>query len=164
MKRPHHQQSRSFLASIVFLFFLGIQTIAAQTISDCSGAVFLCGDLYTETEATLNTGDIYEYTGACNASLEQSSLWYTFTVQEDGLLSFIIDPLNPMDDYDWGCLTLPPADAKELGRPFCLPRSVAIPLAWPLPSRMVRPAFRVPTEEQEIEQWAGQSQRTGVQR
>ena len=121
MKRPHHQQSRSFLASIVFLFFLGIQTIAAQTISDCSGAVFLCGDLYTETEATLNTGDIYEYTGACNASLEQSSLWYTFTVQEDGLLSFIIDPLNPMDDYDWGMFDITTGGCEGIGTPILSP-------------------------------------------
>jgi len=121
LKCPHYHQSCSFLAVLIFLVFVGIQTIAAQTISDCSGAVFLCGDLYTETEATLNTGDIYEYTGACNASLEQSSLWYTFTVQENGLLSFIIDPLNPMDDYDWGLFDITTGGCEGIGTPILSP-------------------------------------------
>ena len=60
--------------ALFFVLLSSVQLAFAQTISDCSGAVVLCGDLYTETEATLNTGDVYEYTGACNASLEQSSL------------------------------------------------------------------------------------------
>lgn len=121
LKCPHYHHSCSFLAVLIFLVFVGIQRIPAQTISDCSGAVFLCGDLYTETEATLNTGDIYEYTGACNASLEQSSLWYTFTVQENGLLSFIIDPLNPMDDYDWGLFDITTGGCEGIGTPILSP-------------------------------------------
>ena len=30
------------------------------------------------------------------------SLWYTFTVTEPGNLSFILNPNNSADDYDWG--------------------------------------------------------------
>ena len=56
-------------------------SLNGQTTSDCSGAVVLCGDLYQEVNASLNTGDFYEFTGGCNANLEQSSVWYTFTVQ-----------------------------------------------------------------------------------
>ena len=121
MNCSYHRQNPSMLVALASVFVFGIQTIAAQTISDCAGAVFLCGDLYTETEATLNTGDIYEYTGACNASLEQSSLWYTFTVQENGLLSFIIDPLNPMDDYDWGLFDITTGGCEGIGTPILSP-------------------------------------------
>jgi gliding motility-associated-like protein len=76
-------------------------SVCAQTISDCGGAIQLCGDLYTEDQAPFNTGDVYEYTGVCNQLTESNSVWYTFTVQADGLLSFIITPNDLNDDYDW---------------------------------------------------------------
>ncbi len=87
----------------------------AQTTSDCDGAIVLCGDVYSETEASFNTGDVYEYTGACNAFLEQSSIWYTFTVYEDGLLSFVLDPLDPVDDYDWGLFDITEGGCAGIG-------------------------------------------------
>ncbi|MEY3835374.1 MAG: hypothetical protein RI989_802 [Bacteroidota bacterium] len=60
---------------------LSFSSLAQTSISDCDGAIVLCGDLYTETQASFTTGNVYEATGACNAGLEQSSVWYTFTVQ-----------------------------------------------------------------------------------
>lgn len=72
------------------------------TTSDCNGAIHLCGGVYTETSAPLGTGNVYEFTGTCNADLETASLWYTFTVTQEGNLSFILDPANDADDYDWG--------------------------------------------------------------
>ena len=87
----------------------------AQTPSDCDGAIVLCGDVYSETEASFNTGAVYEYTGACNAFLEQSSIWYTFTVYEDGLLSFVLDPLDPADDYDWGLFDITEGGCAGIG-------------------------------------------------
>jgi hypothetical protein len=78
-------------------------TLAAQTsTSDCDGSIQLCGGIYTETTAPLGTGNVYEFTGACNLNLESASIWYTFTVQEEGDLSFVLDPANDLDDYDWG--------------------------------------------------------------
>ncbi len=90
-------------------------TSQAQTTSDCGGAVVLCGDLYQEVNASLNTGDVYEFTGGCNANLEQSSVWYTFTVQVDGLLSFVLDPWNPIDDYDWGLFNITEGGCDGIG-------------------------------------------------
>jgi len=87
----------------------------AQSPSDCDGAIVLCGDVYSETEASFNTGAVYEYTGACNQNLEQSSMWYTFTVYEDGLLSFVLDPLDPMDDYDWGLFDITEGGCEGIG-------------------------------------------------
>ena len=98
---------------LIAVFFPAL--LQAQTTSDCDGAIVLCGDVYSETEASFNTGDVYEYTGACNNLLEQSSIWYTFTVYEDGLLSFVLDPLDPMDDYDWGLFDISEGGCEGIG-------------------------------------------------
>lgn len=87
--------------SIGFLL-AGFISNAQTSTSDCEGAVVLCGGIYSEDAAPAGTGNIYEYTGACNNSLETMSLWYTFTVQQDGNLSFILNPNTITDDYDWG--------------------------------------------------------------
>lgn len=82
-------------------------TLSAQTsTSDCDGAIQLCGGIYTETSAPLGTGNVYEFTGICNQNLESASLWYTFTVQSAGDLSFVLDPANVADDYDWGLFNI----------------------------------------------------------
>ena len=109
------------LAFIGMLLLVNTQVSFGQSISDCVGAITLCGDLYTETEASFNTGAEYEYTGMCNQNLEQSSVWYTFTVQEDGLLSFIIDPMNPMDDYDWGLFDITSGGCEGIGSQLLSP-------------------------------------------
>lgn len=79
---------------------------AQTSTSDCAGAIPLCGGIYTELSAPLGTGNVYEFTGTCNQNLESASLWYTFTVQEAGDLSFILDPANDVDDYDWGLFNI----------------------------------------------------------
>lgn len=101
---------------LIFAFsIVSFSAIAQTSISDCEGAIVLCGDLYTETQASFNTGNIYEPTGACNNGLEQSSVWYTFTVQTDGNLSFILDPLNDVDDYDWGLFNITTGGCAGIG-------------------------------------------------
>lgn len=88
---------------IYFILFLSPAIIIAQTsVSDCNGAIVLCGDLYSEEMAPPGTGNLYEYTGVCNQNTETMSLWYTFTVQADGNLGFILTPNSLADDYDWG--------------------------------------------------------------
>ena len=92
------------LASLC-LAFTG--SLFAQTsTSDCAGAIQLCGGVYTESSAPLGTGNVYEFTGTCNQNLESASLWYTFTVQSAGDLSFVLDPANDLDDYDWGLFNI----------------------------------------------------------
>lgn len=99
----------------VILCFCAVQGIAQTSISDCNGAIVLCGDLYTETQASLNAGNFIEATGACNQGFEQNSVWYTFTVQANGNLSFILDPLNDVDDYDWGLFNITTGGCAGLG-------------------------------------------------
>jgi len=82
--------------------------LSAQTTStsDCGGAVQLCGGTYTETNAPTGTGNVFEFTGTCNQNLESESTWYTFTVQDAGSLSFVLDPASDIDDYDWGLFNI----------------------------------------------------------
>ncbi len=114
-----NQTDRIFLLG--FMAGCSLSLARAQSISDCEGAITLCGDLYTETDASFNSGAIQEFTGICNQNLEQSSVWYSFTVQEDGLLSFILDPLNPMDDYDWGLFDITTGGCEGIGTAFYSP-------------------------------------------
>jgi hypothetical protein len=87
---------------LLMLAVLPAALLSAQTSTgDCEGAIVLCNDTYTEETAPPGTGNVYEYTGVCNNNLETMSLWYTFTVQQDGNLSFILTPGNAADDYDW---------------------------------------------------------------
>ena len=74
--------------------------------SDCGGSIVLCGGIYTEETAPPGTGSVYEFTGTCNQGTETMSLWYTFTVEETGTISFIIDPAVNADDYDWGLFNI----------------------------------------------------------
>lgn len=84
--------------------------------SDCFGAITVCQDLYEETAAPQGSGSFpNEFSpGSCNFS-ETNSYWYSFTVQESGDLSFIIEPNDNDDDYDWalfhitefGCENIP---------------------------------------------------------
>lgn len=93
--------------SLVLLSILSAGTVFAQpSTSDCIGAIQLCGGIYTETSAPQGWGSVYEFTGTCNQNTESSSLWYTFTVQESGLLSFVLTPANFSDDYDWALFNI----------------------------------------------------------
>lgn len=112
---PMNHGIRTTAVLLAAIFWASAQSMNAQSPSDCEGAIVLCGDVYSETEASFNTGAVYEYTGACNQNLEQSSIWYTFTVYEDGLLSFVLDPLDPMDDYDWGLFDISEGGCAGIG-------------------------------------------------
>lgn len=96
---------KSFL--LLSLFCCSSMAVFAQTSTgDCDGAIPLCGGIYSEQSAPPGTGNVFEFTGTCNNGTETMSLWYTFTVQEPGELSFILSPNNELDDYDWGLFNI----------------------------------------------------------
>jgi hypothetical protein len=99
-----NQLTRSLLPFTALL--IPAVTFGQGGTSDCGGAIELCGGVYTEDTAPLTSGNVLEYTGACNAGNESASIWYVFTVQESGDLSFIIDPAVDADDYDWGLFNI----------------------------------------------------------
>ncbi|MCC6601437.1 MAG: gliding motility-associated C-terminal domain-containing protein [Crocinitomicaceae bacterium] len=75
----------------------------------------MCTDFYSEENASFGNGNIFEQTGICNLGSEVSSMWYTFTVEQTGMLSFIIDPNNDYDDYDWGLFNVTNGGCTGLG-------------------------------------------------
>lgn len=96
----------TFFRGLIWVVFIApahiLQAQTGNSVSDCSGAIVLCDDFYSEENASLSAGSVIEFTGICNNSAEVSSVWYQFTVQQDGLLSFVLTPNTAMDDYDWG--------------------------------------------------------------
>jgi len=91
---------------LVFFTCISTFTLAQTSTGDCEGAIPLCGGIYSEETSPPGTGNVYEFTGTCNANTETMSLWYTFTVQQPGELSFILTPNNELDDYDWGLFNI----------------------------------------------------------
>jgi gliding motility-associated-like protein len=100
-----------FASLIIYTGYLSAQT----NTGDCEGAIPLCGGIYTEETSPPGTGNLLEYTGACNNGTETMSLWYTFTVQQQGDLSFIITPSNELDDYDWGLFNITEGGCASIG-------------------------------------------------
>jgi len=98
---------RLSLLTAIFIthsFLLSSQTNTST--GDCEGAIPLCGGIYSEETSPPGTGNLIEWTGVCNQGTETMSLWYTFTVQQPGELSFILSPNNDLDDYDWGLFNI----------------------------------------------------------
>ncbi|MEY3398412.1 MAG: hypothetical protein RL220_1006 [Bacteroidota bacterium] len=81
----------------------------AQTTSDCDGGIILCDSYYSEETAPVGSGTVYEpmpVFGCNGTSGEVNSLWYIFTVQQDGELSFILNPNEANTDYDWSVFNI----------------------------------------------------------
>ena len=90
---------RGFLP--IFIFCLCSFFSAAQN-SDCNTAISVCGEFYQENNSPSGTGNVFEMSpGSCQTGGEFNSAWYVFTVQENGMLNFILDPNSQQDDYDW---------------------------------------------------------------
>ncbi len=86
------------------MLIFSISSSYSQTTSDCEGGIVLCDSFYSEETSPVGFGDVYEPAPAfgCNGtSGEINSSWYIFTVQENGNLSFILNPNNDGTDYDW---------------------------------------------------------------
>lgn len=93
-------KTRNTLFATLFAVLAPI-TVFAQS-SDCNTAVSVCSGLYEQSNSPAGTGNVFEQSpGSCQTFGEFNSAWYVFTVQEDGMLNFILEPNSLMDDYDW---------------------------------------------------------------
>ncbi len=89
------------------------------TQQDCAGAILVCGDRYFQPNAYTGIGSAFNEinTGfSCLDIGEVNGVWYTFTVQTSGDLSFLIYPIDPEDDYDWNIynVSLPGHDCLDI--------------------------------------------------
>jgi len=111
----------------IIFFTLAVQlivnAIVAQvpTNQDCMGAIPVCQNVYSQTNSYSGEGNYpteLPTTGGCpgNCMLsgEKNDVWYVFTVQQSGNLSFTITPNNTSDDYDWAVYNLTNASCSDI--------------------------------------------------
>lgn len=73
-----------------------------QAGSDCNTAQSVCNEQYEESNSPAGTGAVFEVSpNSCQSIGEFNSAWYVFTVQENGMLNFTLQPNSNADDYDW---------------------------------------------------------------
>lgn len=97
--------------ALLFVLLLFVFNINAQVPNeqDCFGAIPICQDVYSTKQAYSGSGnypnEIDQFT-SCLSAGEKNDVWYTFTVQQSGNLSFLITPNNMIEDYDWAVFNL----------------------------------------------------------
>jgi gliding motility-associated-like protein len=76
----------------------------SQNAQDCVGAIPVCEGFYNQTDGYTGTGDIdNELPNSFSSCLtiDANSVWYVFTVESTGMLSFTLSPNGVDSDYDW---------------------------------------------------------------
>lgn len=93
-------------------------SVFAQASSgDCIGAIPVCQISYDVPVLNVPQDNVpNEISGilSCLATGEDNGVWYTFTVQTNGILHFNIIPYVPNDDYDWALFDLTNADCEDI--------------------------------------------------
>lgn len=86
--------------SLVLLGIIVNGDVIAQ--SDCESATSVCNMVYDENDSPSGTGNVFETApGSCQTGGEFNSAWYIFSPQTDGVLTFLLEPSDLNDDYDW---------------------------------------------------------------
>jgi len=93
--------------------------IYAQTPNnqDCGGAIPVCQEVFNQANSFSGEGNILNEINPVNSCLgvgERNCVWYTMTIQQDGLFNFTITPNNPNDDYDWAVFNLTNATCADI--------------------------------------------------
>lgn len=98
-----------------FRFSYYCQDCLEPTEQDCLGANVVCSEVYVQEDYSPEPG-LFPITLPPSACLDNAdnAIWYTFTVQESGLLSFILTPEQASDDYDWGLFDLTDATCYDI--------------------------------------------------
>src|ERR1700740_56705 len=65
---------------------------------NCNNAIPVCQQTYAQNSSYTGHGTIQELSSTCLSSNETNSVWYTFTVQNPGTFTFM---LNTANDYDF---------------------------------------------------------------
>jgi gliding motility-associated-like protein len=86
------------------------------TIQDCLGAIPVCQQIYVEELSPSGDGNVNNEINtniSCTAG-ELNSIWYTFTMDQDGDFGFLIIPNDPDDDYDWSLFNITDASCEDI--------------------------------------------------
>ncbi|MFA6925262.1 MAG: hypothetical protein WC223_13535, partial [Bacteroidales bacterium] len=87
-------------------------TISPQ---DCGGAIPVCQYTFVQNQSWTGYGNLQDQVNGSCLTPETNSVWYKFTVQTSGNLSFLITPSNSLDDYDWALFNLTGSSCSNIG-------------------------------------------------
>jgi hypothetical protein len=102
---------------VIFLIFHTSLYAQVPTTQDCLGAIAVCQSTYWELNSYTGTGNYpseINPAGSCLLDGEINDVWYVFTVLSSGQLSFVIQPNNNSDDYDWALFNLTNASCSDI--------------------------------------------------
>jgi hypothetical protein len=106
---------------VVILYLCATCNAFSQTVTgpeqDCPNAIPICKNLYQQEKSYSGAGNNpNEIDGgqSCLKSSEKNDVWYTFTVQLSGYLSFMITPKDLSEDYDWAVYNLTNAQCSDI--------------------------------------------------
>jgi len=103
---------------IVFFVIIQQPWLIAQspTVQDCLGAIPICQNQYTQTNAFWGDGNYHSEINSNISCLDDEyySVWYTFTAQTSGYFRFTISPNTYSDDYDWAVFDLTHANCSDI--------------------------------------------------
>ncbi len=104
---------------IIICFVLCLAThVKSQvpTVQDCMGAIPICQNIYSQTNAYPGSGHYSNEINPNNSCLDQEyySVWYTFTAQTSGFFRFSISPNYSYDDYDWAVYDLTNSTCSQI--------------------------------------------------
>jgi gliding motility-associated-like protein len=100
------QTAFGIMRKLYFSFILICMVLLAhaQNPQDCINAIRVCTNSYVQSSSFSGFGAQQEIMPGGNTCLnngETNSSWYSFRLKTGGTLSFTINPLNPLDDYDY---------------------------------------------------------------
>ena len=101
------------------LFLLPLQ-LMAQSPSDCTNSILVCGDVNFGLEPDGVGFDEFSLPGNTRPScysFNLNTIWLKFEFETDGVFIFDLIPLNGTDDYDFAIYG-PNVNCEELGEPI----------------------------------------------
>lgn len=99
------------------LAFVSMQAWAQAPEQDCVNAIAVCQNGYSQVNSYSGSGNLpneIDPNISCLGGGELNSVWYTMTIQSDGLLNFSITPNDGSDDYDWAVFNLTNATCADI--------------------------------------------------
>ncbi|MDD3742844.1 MAG: T9SS type A sorting domain-containing protein [Lentimicrobiaceae bacterium] len=108
------------LLPLLFLSFSFNGIAQVPTVQDCLGAIPVCQNTYNQPLSYQGTGNYPNEINpnqTCPQSCmdgEKNSVWYVISVQESGLLRFVITPVSPADDYDWAVYNITTMECSQI--------------------------------------------------
>ena len=138
------------LWSVCLVFFstqVKAQLPPNQPEQDCISALPVCQNMFTQPNSYVGEGvddDEIDGTNSCLAGGETNGVWYIFTVQAAGNVSFVINPVAPLTIMT-GRYTISPTPVVQISRqilPWKCPVTTPVLPARPVPIHRVTPIHK----------------------